>query len=263
MTMRTDEPGSPPKRADFGLGIAGVAAAAAAAIHDVANAVSPATGTAANARNAKAIGSTLAEKGRAGSRLPGAKTAAKVAAKAAVSPTAAIVGRVVSSPVVGALSRVALPVLAARMAYDGYQGYRKDGVRGAALGAADAATIGLASRAYDLFVGGRPPPPNAPTNTQIASMPNAGADITTTAVAARGAPTKPEQSAPAGNISSDDMRSYESASRHYEDTHMTPTAEPAAEEPGKGPGKRGFANPKVQKAAQAARGVQNFSDWTD
>jgi hypothetical protein len=60
-----------------------------------------------------------------------------------------------------------------------------------------------------------------------------------------------------GSLSEAQSRQFSAANQQYEQHHMA--AAPA--EDLQGPGERGWANPKVQNAAQEARGVKNKTSW--
>lgn len=132
------------------------------------------------------------------------------------------------APVAGAVASRAVPVVAAGMAaYDMAKGYQKDGLKGAAMGLADFATMGAASH----FAG----------KSSQANSPEAGPRSATDAV-----PGAKQAEAYAKMDAIFSARMTENAA-----------AQPAS---GEG-GPKGWANPAVQMAAQQARGVENVTDW--
>lgn len=184
----------------------------------------------------------------------GTRTRKAAAAGGTAAATGAAVGGLVAlaakaAPVVAGALKVAGPVgLAVGAAYGGYRGYQQGGARGAAIGA---------------FTGGYVP-----------QSFRTGGDTTTNQIAAldKAPPTKAAMRAdewprrePIDKIpvtkaatSRDDLMSFQRAERDYGlSAHGRDQAEPDA----KSKGKRGFAHPKVQRAAQEARGVTNFTGW--
>ena len=155
------------------------------------------------------------------------------------------------------LSKVALPILAARAAYNAFTGYQKDGAKGALLGAADVATFGLASigfnkakAAYDSAMA-----PASSTDTLTASLAKANASMFPTS----GRTTVSEAPGGSARISTADASKFTRENQRF----MPPVGAKPPGEGGDKPtgGPRGFANPAVQRAAQEARGVMNVSEW--
>lgn len=224
--------------------------------YDAGNAAGAVTGTARNAQIAGDVGAKLAKRGADGlSRLGISAAASKVAG----SPFATVAGRAINSPLMSGLSRVALPILAIRAAYNAYEGYKKDGVKGALLGAADAATFGLASvgahkagSMYQAAMHGNGDP------TTMALAKAAGHGMFGSPALAAPAPKQPAGGAP--RLDASKAREFAAANMAFVQSQARSPSAAAPDQPGGG-GPRGFANPAVQKAAQDARGVQNFSDW--
>lgn len=256
----------------------------------------------------------------AASKAPGALTAV---GKALSSPAAAATGKVVSG-----LARFAPWVAGANAAVGavrgGYDAYEKGGsaldvAKGAAWGAADQVTVGLASWAYgkggqvakgignsivpsahaqEAKAGGAQAKPTGWSPGQIASENRAtSAEIDGTGVGAvdvakggyhpkaldfygpadkalfdsrkargiQGTPMPGEglrmpgiiqQPTGRGSLSPDQSRAFNAAAQHYSDSHMTGhTDKPPPENGPNGNGLRGFQIPKVQAAAQAAKGT--------
>ncbi len=132
--------------------VKGVPKSKAAAIATVAGATGAALGM--GATTAKAAEGTAPTK----QAEPG--TIAKATDVALSTATTVQAARLASSPAAraaaGFLGKLALPIAAAQVAYGAYQGYQKTGtVAGAAMGAADGATGGLASMAVDWAQGGK------------------------------------------------------------------------------------------------------------
>lgn len=146
-----------------------------------------------------------------------------LAAKTTGRVSAAALGRAA----LGVASKAALPLTAAFAAYEAYQGYQKDGVRGAAMGAADSLTFGAASWLAGYSA---PAAPSAAPNPATGPTPPAG--------------MKPPSGQGAAFINA---KAEAKAA-----TRGSATAESPALSMAKG-GPRGWANPAVQKAAQAAR----------
>ncbi len=253
---------APPEKSKTSRGIDAAVGGAtiAAAAYDVkqysAQAAGAVTGGARNAQKAAKGAGKLAARGASGAAK--GLGIANAAAKAAQSPAAAVAGKILNSPLVNGLSRVALPILAARAAYNAYQGYQKDGVRGAVLGAADAATFGLASVGFDKA--------KSAYNTAFGGPSNGGLDPTAKALVETTSPgkqfsdlTRPAFQPPGGSprITTAQAERYSAANGKFS---------AGAQEKGEGDkqatgGPRGFANPATQFAAQSARGVRNISDW--
>lgn len=92
--------------------------------------------------------------------LPAARDLAAISTAGRLAGVGKLAGGASRLLIAGA-SKVALPLAVAAAAYSAYQGYRRDGVRGAAVGAADSFTLGLFSSAvkaagYGSYIGARP-----------------------------------------------------------------------------------------------------------
>lgn len=242
---------------DAAVGGATIGAMAYDAGHHAANVASVVTSSASNSQIGAKVGSRIAERGAAGISRTGFSTAV---AKAASSSAGQAAGRIIASPIVSGLSRFALPVLGARMAWNAVTGYRRDGIKGAMLGAADAATFGLASSGLNKAVNMYQAAFHAPGGGDPTSMALAKA-------AGHGVFSSPANAAPAekqppgGSPRLDSSKQREFAAANDAFTRSQARTSPAPDGEGGGSRLRGFANPAVQKSAQEARGVQNISDW--
>lgn len=258
----TREPSAPKPKTqvsraiDAAVGGATIAAMAYDLGHQAANAAGAIASTASNAQLGGKAGSKLAERGASGRSVTGLSNAIS---RAAGSNAGQVASKVVNSPVVSGLSRFALPILAGRMAWNGIEGYRKDGWKGAVLGAADAATFGLASAGT-----------NKAINLYQAAFHSPGGDAMTLSLAkaaGHGMFSSPANAAPAakeprgGNarLDQEQQRQFAAADKSFAGSMARTPSEPRQDQGGSR--LRGFANPAVQKAAQEARGVVNVSDW--
>lgn len=146
-----------------------------------------------------------------------------------------------------ALGKLALPLTIAAAGtaavLEGYKGYQKNGAigaaKGAVRGAADSMTLGLASWAYNKVAhgGSSKPGENIP-------------DQTTKTIVAWAAEGKGGRSS-LPSLSGSEAQSFSKASKTYEAKRQS-SAPP--DKPQSTPGRRGFQNPKVQAAAQRAKG---------
>ena len=82
--------------------------------------------------------------------------AAPVVAKAATSAPMAALGRLASNASVVKAAKLSLPLLLARATYGAVTGYQRDGVKGAAMGLVDAATMGQATSVAANFTSAGP-----------------------------------------------------------------------------------------------------------
>lgn len=259
---RMSKPKSQGSRAvDAAIGGATIGAMAYDIGHQAANISGAVASTASNAKMGAKGGSKLAARGAAGRSVTGLS---KAVARAASSNAAQVASKVVNSPVVSGLSRFALPILAGRMAWNGYEGYKKDGWKGAALGAADAATFGLASvganKAAAAYQAAFASPTGVGDKTTMALAKAAGHGMFGSPANAAPAPKVPQ----GGSPRLDTAKQKEFAAQN--DRYMRaagggqPQEQSKQGEQGGGNRLRGFANPAVLRAAQEARGVK-VSEW--
>lgn len=245
---------------DAAIGGASIGAMAYDLGHSAANVSGAVASTASNAQIGGKAGSKIAARGNAGRSITGLSRAV---ARAADSNAARVASKVVNSPVVSGLSRFALPILAGRMAWNGIEGYKKDGWKGAALGAADAATFGLATSGVNKAAG--------LYQAAFASPSSGGGDKTTIELAkaaGHGMFGSPANAAPApkepkgGSPRLDAAKQKEFASENQRYMQQGGGAQPSTQQQDQGGGNRlrGFANPAVLRAAQEARGVK-VSEW--
>lgn len=242
---------------DAAVGGATIGAAAYDLGHQAANAAGAVASTASNAQIGGKVGSKLAARGDAGRSITGIS---KAVAKASGSNAASVASKVVNSPIVSGLSRFALPILGARMAWNGYEGYQKDGWRGAAMGAADAATFGLASvgasKAMNAYQSAFASPTGAGDKTTLALAKEAGHGMF-------GSPANAAPAPKGGDARLDGAKQKEFAAANDRFMKGGGAAQPSQQQQqdqGGGNRLRGFANPAVLRAAQEARGVK-VSEW--
>lgn len=224
----------------------------------------------------------------AGSRA--GQAVAKAAAARAPATMPGMISRVAATPGLGAASKVVsglarfapwvaganAAIGAVRGGYDAYEkgGGALDVAKGAAWGAADQVTVGLASWAYGK--GGQvargignaiAPSENRATSAEVGSSGVGPADkarktrgIQDTPMPREGLRMPGLIQQPAwnnggnsgnGSLSPDQSRAFNAASQHYAGSH---TDKPPPENGPNGNGLRGFQISKVQAAAQAAKG---------
>lgn len=160
----------------------------------------------------------------------GGKSAAIGAGVTAAISVAGKALKIVAPKVAPVLGPVGMAAAAGMAAYGAYQGFQNTGtLAGAARGA-----IGLDT-----------------TTTRLAELQSQNADKFKV----------PAGGGAKGPMSVADAKKFEGANATFEQRLAATQQQPTAEGTKPTGGPRGFANPMVQYAAQAGRGVENFSDW--